>query len=89
MDWLEKIMVEDLTEDQEAALALFAQPIAGWSSIEYLCDEPPGDGLGPDGPHLRQYRCPIILWRHERRMIRPNGDILKCTPANDAGSARR
>jgi hypothetical protein len=79
----ESVSVEELTEDQKAALALYGQPIIGWSAIALYYDHPPADGLGPDYPHVRRYRCPVILWRNLRRSIRPNGDIHEVTSSND------
>jgi hypothetical protein len=77
------IHVTKLTDDQQAALDLFRQPIIGWSKVPIFMRLPHEDGVRELGPHVRRYRCPIILWRGKRRLILPGGDTCECGAVND------
>lgn len=63
------------TADQQATLALFAQPIMGWGGVAIFSDEPPEEGEA--GPHAGRHQCLVILWRGARRKIRPNSDVQR------------
>jgi len=82
-DERERVTAPKLSENQCVMLKALGQPIIGWSSITVCYDTGLGDDSGSDRSHVRNHRCPVILWRSKRRAIMPNGDILECGVAND------
>lgn len=74
------IVVNDLTDDQVAILALLdIVPEEGMFHTLTFLEPTPASllALAPqiNGKVLKEYNCPVVVYRGVRRAILPNGDI--------------
>jgi hypothetical protein len=74
-DRIARLPVEGLTREQKAMIELFGQPVMGWSTVAVYDEGTGQDGVPGGGHHIRDHRCPVIVWRGRERSILPDGGV--------------